>query len=454
MNPCEGTMQERPSSMSISMKLERIATLAKQMPGVALTSLSHHIDIDWLREAYRRTRKDGAVGVDGQTAARYAEQLESNLQSLLDRAKSGDRYRAPPVRRVHIPKGDGRKTRPLGIPSFEDKVLQRAVAMVLEAVYEQEFLDCSYGFRPRRSAHAATEALWKQAMSLGGCWVLETDIENFFGSVQHSQLREVLGHRVRDGVLLRLIGKWLNAGVMEEGCVYHPDTGVPQGGVISPILANVFLHEVVDVWFAKEVLPRLRGRAFLTRYADDLVMTFELEEDARRVQAVLPKRFERYGLRLHPDKTRLVRFYPPGSGPPSGGESQRERSFDFLGFTFLWEKSRKGRWVVRRRTARDRFRRSLRRLKLWCREHRHDPLRAQQLALAQKLRGHYAYYGVTGNFPALARLYQETRRLWFRWLSRRSNQGLTWEKMVRILTVYPLPRPRVVHSVYSRVANA
>ena len=258
-------MAERPSSGNISTKLERMAKLAKQMPGVALTTLAHHIDLEWLNEAYRRTRKDGAVGVDGQTAAEYAVNLQDNLKSLLDRAKSGDHYRAPPVRRVHIPKGDGHKTRPIGIPAFEDKVLQRAVAMVLEAVYEQDFLDCSYGFRPKRSAHQALRAVWKQAMDLGGCWVLEADIEDFFGTVDLTELRAMLRHRVQDGVLLRLLDKWLKAGVMEEGCVYHPETGVPQGGVVSPILSNVYLHEVLDQWFERQVKPRLRGRAHLVR---------------------------------------------------------------------------------------------------------------------------------------------------------------------------------------------
>jgi group II intron reverse transcriptase/maturase len=259
------------------------------------------------------------VGVDGQTAEEYAKELGSNLQQLLDRAKSGDHYRAPPVRRVYIPKGDGTKKRPIGIPTFEDKVLQKAVAMVLEAVYEQEFRDCSYGFRPGRGAHDALQALWEQTMAMGGGWVLEADIEKFFDSVDQAKLREVLSQRVSDGVLTRLVGKWLRAGVMEEGEVRHPQTGTPQGGVISPILANVYLHEVLDVWWERDVRPRMRGRTALVRYADDFVMVFETEEDARRVAEVLPKRFEKYGLRLHPEKTRLVRFTRPDSEPPEGG---------------------------------------------------------------------------------------------------------------------------------------
>ncbi len=282
-------MTGTPSPDTISTRLHRIAMLAREMPGVALRTLAQHIDMECLREAYRRTRKDGAVGVDQQTAEQYAEDLERNLQSLLDRAKSG-MYSAPPVRRVHIPKGDGAEVRPIGIPTFEDKILQRAVTMMLEAVYEQDFLDCSYGFRPGRSAHQALEVLREGLMTMGGGWVLEVDIRSFFDTLDHGQLRTILRKRVQDGVLLRLIGKWLHAGVMEDGDVTYPDSGTPQGGVISPLLANVFLHEVLDTWFENEVKPRLRGRAFLVRYADDVTAVFSLEEDARRVWAVLPSR--------------------------------------------------------------------------------------------------------------------------------------------------------------------
>jgi group II intron reverse transcriptase/maturase len=292
---------------------------------MVLKTLAHHSDVDWMREAHRRTRKDGALGVDGQSADEYAKQLESNLRSLLDRAKSGT-YRAPPVKRAHVPKGDGRM-RPLGIPTFEDKVLQRAVAMVLEAVYEQDFLDCSYGFRPGRSAHGALSALRDAMMEMGGGWVLEVDIENFFDTINHEHLRTTLGLRVGDGVIHRLIGKWLNAGVMEGGQLMHPTAGTPQGGVISPILANIFLHEVLDKWFHAEVLPRMRGRAKLVRYADDFVIVFAQNDDARRVFAALPKRFGKYGLALHPTKTRLVEFRRPPLGP-STSDSAAPETFD------------------------------------------------------------------------------------------------------------------------------
>lgn len=416
--------------------------MAKEMPGAALTTLAHHIDVDWLREAYRRTRKDGARGVDGQSASQYAEHLEDNLRALLERAKNGT-YRAPPVRRVHIPKGDGSQTRPIGIPTFEDKVLQRAVAMLLEAVYEQEFHDFSYGFRPGRSAHQACEALQNATVRMAGGWVLEVDIAKFFDTLDHAQLRDILRQRVRDGVVLRLIGKWLNAGVLEGVELSHPESGTPQGGVISPLLANIYLHEVLDEWFVRDVLPRLRGRAQLVRYADDFVIVFAREEDARRVLDVLPKRFGKYGLSLHPDKTRLVPFHRPDR---DDGDDDGPGSFDLLGFTHHWGLSRRGKWVVMKRTADDRLSRALRRVRVWCREHRHWRVKEQHRILAQKVRGHYAYYGVTSNYVALKRFWHEVKAIWRTWLSRRSNKAfLDWPQMHRLLERYPLPEPRIVH---------
>ncbi|PZS11547.1 MAG: group II intron reverse transcriptase/maturase, partial [Solirubrobacterales bacterium] len=348
-------MAETPSSMTVSTKLERIAKLAREAPQAALTTLAHHIDIDWLREAYRRTRKDGATGVDGQTAVEYAAHLEGNLRSLLDRAKSGT-YVAPPVRRVEIPKGDGSQTRPIGIPTFEDKVLQRAVAMVLEAVYEQSFLECSYGFRPGRSARQALAVVQNRTVKMAGKWVLEIDVQKFFDTLDHDHLRRIVQQRVRDGVLLRLVGKWLKAGVMKDGAIEYARAGSPQGGVISPILANIYLHEVLDEWFARQVGPRLVGRAVLIRYADDAVVVFEREEDARRVMDVLPKRLGKYGLTLHPEKTRLIDFRRPDRRGPlssNGGNDDQPRpgTFDLLGFTHYWARSRKGGWVVKQKTC-------------------------------------------------------------------------------------------------------
>ena len=342
---------------------------------------------------------------------------------------------------MHIPKGDGTQTRPIGIPTFEDKVLQRAVTMLLEAIYEQDFLDCSYGFRPRRSAHQALEAVRDATMPVGGGWVLEVDIRKFFDTLDQKALLDIVRRRVRDGVLLRIVGKWLNAGVLEAGSVTHPDTGTPQGGVISPLLANIYLHEVVDQWFQRDVSPRLKGRARLVRYADDMILVFSRGEDAQRVMGVLSKRFGRFGLSLHPDKTKLVNFRRKDRGNPAG-----PGTFDFVGFTHHWGVSRRGAWVVKQRTAKDRLSRGLRRIRQWCRAHRHDPLRAQQKALARKLKGHYGYFGVTSNYPALARFHRETRHIWRKWLSRRSNAGyVDWDHLLELLERFPLPKPRIVH---------
>jgi len=443
MRPLEGKMPGTPGPDTISTRRQRIATLARQSPQAALTTLAHHIDIDWMFEAYRRTRKDGAVGVDGQTAKDYAVDLEGNLRSLLDRAKSG-RYQAPPVRRVYIPKGTGPETRPIGIPTFEDKILQRAVAMVLEAVYEQDFMDCSYGFRPGRSAHQALDALWHRLMEVRGGWVLEIDIRKFFDALDHRHLHAILRRRVRDGVLLRLIGKWLKAGVLEDGCVTHPESGSPQGGVISPILANAYLHEVLDTWFEQAVTPRLKGRASLIRYADDAVLVFEVEGDARRVLEVLPKRFGKYGLTLHPEKTRLVPFqgFRPGARP--GPRDERPGTFDFLGFTHYWGRTLKGNWAVKRKTAADRLSRSLKSVGQWCHEHRHLPVKEQWETLTGKLRGHFAYYGITGNIESLNRFRYQATRAWHKWLCRRSEKArIPWERFGELEQRYPLPPVRL-----------
>jgi group II intron reverse transcriptase/maturase len=435
-------------------KQQRIAALAKRSPQMAFTSLAYLMDLEWLREAYRRTRKDAAPGVDGQTAAEYSRALEANLAALLERAKSGT-YWAPPVRRVHIPKGSsGTETRPIGVPTFEDKVLQRAVVMLLEPIWEQDFLACSYGFRPRRSAHDALEALWKRSMDQQGGWVVEVDIRRFFDTVVHGHLRRFLQQRVRDGVLRRLIDKWLKAGVLEGGELHYPEDGTPQGGVISPLAANVYLHEVLDRWFEEEIKPRLRGSAFLIRYADDAVLGFAHRADAERVMAVLPKRFARYGLQLHPEKTRLVAFQPPAPvGAPAASAAPAPGTFSFLGFCHYWRRSRQGNWVVARKTAPDRFTRALHKIAQWCKQHRHDPLPVLQRGLAIRLRGHDTYFGITGNSVRVSAFHYWVRWLWRRWLDRRGSPGrLNWERFARLLERYPLPGPRVVHSV-CRVAN-
>ncbi len=442
-------MSGRYSPGSVSTRLVRIAEVARRSPEMVITTLAHHIDLAWMREAYRLTKKSGAAGVDGVTAAEYCKDLEANLERLLNRFKTGE-YKAPPVRRRHIPKAGG-KTRPIGIPTFEDKILQRAVVMVLEAVYEQDFLDCSYGFRPGRSPHMLLEALWKRLMDMGGGWVLDVDIQSFFDDLDKSHLRGFLDKRVRDGVIRRAIDKWLKAGVLEDGIVTYPESGTPQGGVISPLLANVYLHEVVDTWFEREVTPRMSSQSFMMRFADDMVMVFASERDARRVLEVLPKRLARYGLRLHPEKTRLVNFRRPPGGP--GGtpldRGRRPGTFDLLGFTHHWGRSRKGRWTVQRKTAASRLQRAAEAVDEWCKAHRHLRVLQQHRTLCAKLRGHCAYYGITGNSWALQQFRSLMLRSWRRWLDHRSQRArMTWGRFRRLLERHPLPSAIAIHSVY------
>ena len=345
---------------------------------------------------------------------------------------------------------------PRTVPTLEDKVLQRAVVMLLEPIYEQDFLDCSYGFRPGRSAHQALESFRDQTMDCRprGGWVLEVDIRKFFDNLDHGHLRQFLRLRVRDGVLLRLIDKWLKAGVMEDGSVSYPDSGTPQGGVVSPLLSNIFLHYVLDLWFEQDVKPRMSRRAFLIRYTDDFVIGFSDHRDAQRVMEVLPKRFGKYGLTLHPTKTKLVSFRPPSSRTKDRTSDDRPGTFDLLGFTHYWGRSQKGYWIVKHKTASDRFSRALRSIDLWCREHRHWSLREQQQKLNEKLRGHYAYYGVTGNGTALARFRHEVGRRWQKWLRRRNRlRSMTWRAYRRFRQRYPLIPVRTYRSMYRRAAN-
>lgn len=426
---------------------QRIAQVARERPQEGFTSLNHYLDLDWLTEAYHRLRRESAPGCDGQTVLDYGQNLETNLQRLLDRVKSGS-YVAPPVRRVHIPKGEGKETRPIGVPTTEDKLLQRAVTMLLEPIYEQDFLPYSYGFRPGRSAHQALQTLWQHAMNPRIQWILEVDIRKFFDTLNPACLRSILRQRVQDGVITRLIGKWLKAGVVEKGTVSYPETGTPQGGVVSPMLSNIYLHEVLDQWFERMVQPCLRGRAFLVRFADDFVMGFELKADADKVHRTLYKRFEKYGLKLHPEKTRLVSFGAPG---PAGSGGTGPGTFDFLGFTHYWRKNQKGRWVIGRKTSRKRLRRSIQQVAQWCRLNRDMRLVDQLDALNRKIAGHCGYYGITGNMNSLRKFRHGLVCAWRKWLDRRTGQrgSMSWERMHRLLDFFNLLPARVVHSVYA-----
>jgi RNA-directed DNA polymerase len=438
------------SPIPVSTKLHRIATMAKEVAGRVLTTLAPHIDVPFLHEAYRRTRKDGAVGVDGQTAADYAEHLEENLTALLERFKSGT-YHAPPVRRAYIPKAGSATGRPIGVPTFEDKVLQRAVAMVVEAVYEQDFLDCSYGFRPKRSPHQALDAIWHTLMDMReSCWVIKIDIQQCFDTVEHQHLRSFLDHRIRDGVVRRTIDKWLKAGVLEEGRITHPEAGTPQGSGISPLLMNVFMHHVLDLWVEQVVKAQCEGRIALYRFADDALLVCATERDAQRIRAALPKRCAKYGLTLHPDKTRVLRFTRPLYPQEARRLQQpdvKPETFEFLGFTHYWGRSQKGAWVVQRKTAAARFTRSLKRSAEWCRTHRHYPVAWQHEQLVPKVRGHFTYYAITGNLRTVQTFRFAVEHVWRKWLNRRSQRhGMTWERFARLRLRYPLPAVRVVQA--------
>lgn len=431
----------KPPVLKQESTLQEIRKLSRANPEMVFTSLSHRIDAHQLEDAFRAVRKSQASGVDEVTAREYAVNLDANIHDLHQRLRNGQ-YTAQPVRRIWIEKEGGKK-RPIGIPALEDKIVQKVVERILSIVFEVNFYDFSYGFRNGRSAHMAIREIRRACMEMNINWVVDADVSGYFDSIDHALLKEFVKRRVNDGGIIRLIGKWLKAGVMEEGIVSYGETGTPQGGVISPVLANVFLHYVLDEWFVKEVRPRMTGRCFLVRYADDFVVGFESERDAQRFMAVLPKRFERYKLTIHPEKTKLVDFRKGGK-PGDGGQG---RTFNFLGFTHYWGKSRKGWPVIKRKTMSKRASGFLKRVWEWCRTERHKPVREQYQVLSQKLRGHFQYYGVNGNFRWMKVVRWQTERTWRFWLSRRSNKGgLSWEEFKsRILSKMELPRVRIAH---------
>ena len=428
----------------------RIARLAKEDPTRVLTSLAHFVDIHWLYEAWTRIRKSGAVGVDGETTDDFKANLDERLMKLLENFKSG-KYRAPPVRGVDIPKGNG-KTRPIGIPTTEDKVLQMAVKMLLEPIYEQDFQDCSYGCRPGRSQHQALQDMWKHLMDTNGGWILEVDIKGFFENINHKTMREILNLRVKDGIVRRSIDKWLRAGICKGGLTWSPETGTPQGGVISPLLANIYLHEVVDKWI-QEVTNSRATRMF--RFVDDIIIVCTYSEDARRLQRALAERLAEHHLGINPEKTRLVNFIPPTPKRKGSKKVYEEcKGFGFLGFQLHWGISRNGNKVVRRKTHKSRLSKKIKEIGEWCKKNRHKPTKWQHDQLGLKLKGHYNYYGVTGNFRMLQKYFSCTKRLWYKWLCRRSQRkNLTWKMFWAKLDVNPLPGPRIVHSTYRNSAN-
>jgi len=420
----------------------RIATLAEYHAEEGLSSIHHHMDKWWLAEAYRRLKPGKAPGIDGVSKAEYGVELSRRLEDLVSRVRSRS-YRAPPVKRVQIPKGNG-EFRPLGLPGLEDKVLQKGFVMLVEPVFEREFYDCSHGFRLGRSPHQALKALWRYVGKGGMRWVIDLDMRKYFDTIAHLPLREMFRRRIKDGILNKLVLGWLKAGVFHEGKVTISEQGTPQGGIVSPLLSNLYLHEVLDEWFHQEVRPRMRGSAEMVRFADDAVMCFEKEEDAQRVLRVLGKRMAKYGLALHPEKTKLVDFRPP-----QGGQGKGRGSFEFLGFCLYWARTRKGRAVVKLKTAKDRFNRKVKETGEWLRKQRHLPVSEQHAQLSAKIRGHLQYYGVSFNSKALSSFVWLVTRRWRQWLARRGGKTYwSWERMNSFLATFPLPRPRIVHNLF------
>jgi len=426
------------------MELSRLAELAKEDPDQKFFSIAHLLTPQALYESFRSLRKDASAGVDHVTYEGYEKQASQNIQELHRRLKSKT-YRALPLRRVYIPKEDG-KSRPISIPALEDKILQKATAQLLSAIYEQDFLDCSYGFRPGRGAQDALDEVGRVLCCEPTSCVLELDIASYFDSIVREQLMEMIEGRISDGSILGLIRKWINIGVIDDGRLLLSETGTGQGQIISPLLANVYLHFVLDRWIEHVVRPRLRGKVFLIRYADDAVLCFQYREDAEKVLHVLPKRFARYGLTLHPEKTRLVAF-----GRKALAEASRTGAkpgtFDFLGLTHKCARSRRGKFTVHVKTMKKRLRRSLKGITEWCRTHRHYDMDWQQATLNAKLRGHYQYYGRPTNFRSLWKFYRAVQRTWKKWLGRRTRgHTLTWKKYAQILHRHPLLRPRITRS--------
>jgi RNA-directed DNA polymerase len=434
------------------MELSRIAELAKEDPGRKFCSIAHLLTPEALYEAFLSLRKDASAGVDHVTYRDYEEQAKQKVQELHERLKSKT-YRALPLRRIYIPKEDGKK-RPISIPALEDKIVQKAAGELLSAIYEQDFRDCSYGFRPGRGAHGALDEIGRVICREQISVVLELDISSYFDSIVREHLMEMIERRVNDASVLRLIRKWINVGVIDDGRLLVSETGTGQGQIISPLLANVYLHFVLDEWFERDVKPRLRGKAFEIRYADDAVLCFQYREDAEKVLQVLPKRFARYGLTLHPEKTRLVEF-----GRAALARAIREKTrpdtFDFLGLTHKCALSRRGKFTVHVKTMKKRLRRSFKAVAEWCRTHRHDAVDEQQAILNAKLRGHYQYYGRPTNYRSLWQFYRGVRQTWKKWLERRSRgKPLSWERYAQILRRHPLLRPRIVHTWTRAVSQA
>jgi len=411
---------------------------------MVFNNVFHVIARAFVLEASHQTQKSSAPGMDQVTAQQYAENVAENLRDLHERLRD-QRYVAPPVERGWIEKEGGKK-RPIGKPCVEDKMVQRAVVRILEAICEQEFHAVSHGVRKGHSPHQALHERREQWRTLHITWRVDAEVSGFFDNLDGSSRRQFIQQRVNEGRIRRRIGKWLHAGVREAGALIHPDKGTPQGGVMSPMVANVFLHQVLDEWVATDVQPRRKGQCVLTRCADDVIIGCTVEADARRGMAVWPKRCARFRLTIHPEKTVLMACKRPPSRDPSAGGTG---TFDFLGFTHDWGKTRQGYWVIKRKTVGKRFRRCMKAVWTWCRDNRHEPLHEQHRTRGAKLRGYYQYYGIRGNFKRLEVVCEHTERAWHYWLSTRSHTGhINWQTFEGVRRQkLALPKPRIVHNI-------
>jgi group II intron reverse transcriptase/maturase len=417
-------------------KFRSIAKKARENHQEVFTSLAHYLTEEYLLTSYSKLRRSAATGTDKVSCKEYDEHLAQRIEKLHNELKNGT-YKAPNIRRVWIEK-EGGKQRPLGISTTEDKIVQRAVTDIQNLIYEQDFYEFSYGFRPNRNAHQALSKLRNQVMGGKIKWILDADIQGCFDNFDHKILRELLTRRVKDRSILRLIDLWLKTGVIDGKSLHHNTKGTPQGNIISPLLSNVYLHYVLDEWIWQEIRPLLKGKIFIIRYADDFVIGFEYEEDAKRLNRVLPKRMQKYGLSIHPEKSRLIEFVPK--------EKEKPPTFDFLGFTHYWAISQKGYNVVKRRTSKKKMRKVLENLRECCKENRHEKLINQYKLLRSKLLGVYQYYGIRGNYLALEKMYFDVKYNWYKWLNRRSQRkSYTWKGYGELLKYFNLPKPRIVH---------
>ena len=427
--------------------IQVIALKAKGDPKCKFTSLVHLLTEDFLKECFRELKRRKSPGIDGVTVNEYEEQLDENLAYLVARLKA-KQYKPKPVLRVYIPKPNGDK-RPLGIPAVEDKIVQMALKKILEAIFEQDFIDTSYGFRPNRSCHDALKKIDNIIMTGPVNFVVDMDISKFFDTVDHKRLMECLKQRIVDPTLLQLIGRFLKSGIMEEGVYFETDQGTPQGGVLSPVLANVYLHYALDKWFETEVLPQLTGYAQLVRYADDFVVCFEKEAEARAFGVALRQRMGEFGLTISEEKSKIIEF--------GHCACQRARkcgwkceTFDFLGFTHFCDKTRSGKFKLGRKTSRKKFTQKMKDMNIWLKSIRNlVELKIWWKVLGQKLLGHYRYYGMSGNIRWLQNFYYQTVRLVFKWINRRSQRkSYNWDQFLRFILFNPLPKPKIYHSLY------